>query len=57
MIIDFHTHAFPDKLAVKAMPLLSKAAGGVKPNHEGNISSLKEKIKEQGCDMAGFFKN
>lgn len=52
MIIDFHTHAFPDKLAVKAMPLLSKAAGGVKPNHEGNISSLKEKIKEQGCDMA-----
>lgn len=52
MIIDFHTHAFPDKLAVRALPVLSHAAGGVKPNHEGTVASLKEKIAQQGCDMA-----
>lgn len=52
MIIDFHTHVFPDNLAVRALPILSETAGGVKPNHEGTLSSLKDKIREQGADMA-----
>ncbi|MBF0329991.1 MAG: amidohydrolase family protein [Nitrospirae bacterium] len=38
-IIDFHTHAFPDKLAEKAIPVLEKE-GDCKANLDGKISSL-----------------
>jgi predicted TIM-barrel fold metal-dependent hydrolase len=45
MIIDFHTHAFPDPIAPRAMQALSFAAGGLKPQTEGTVSSLKEQLK------------
>ena len=45
MIIDFHTHAFPDPIAPRAMQSLSFAAGGLKPQTEGTVSSLKEQLK------------
>lgn len=39
MIIDFHTHAFPDKVAEKAIPKLS-GIGGIEPCRDGTVSSL-----------------
>ena len=52
MLIDFHTHAFPDAIAERAMGTLSYAAGGLKPQTEGTVSSLKEQLKKDGVDMA-----
>ena len=34
MIIDFHTHTFPDKMAEKTIAFLSEK-GGIKPYREG----------------------
>ena len=52
MLIDFHTHAFPDAIAPRAMQTLSYAAGGLKPQTEGTVASLKEQLKKDGVDMA-----
>ena len=52
MLIDFHTHAFPDFLASRAMASLSHAAGGLKPQTEGTVASLKEQLKKDGVDRA-----
>ena len=52
MLIDFHTHAFPDAIASRAMQTLSFAAGGLKPQTEGTVASLKEQLKKDGTDMA-----
>ena len=52
MLIDFHTHAFPDALAPRAMQNLSYAAGGLKPQTDGTAASLKERMKQDGVDMA-----
>lgn len=52
MLIDFHTHAFPDFLAPRAMQSLSQAAGGLKPQTEGTVASLKEQLKKDGVDRA-----
>jgi len=52
MLIDFHTHAFPDAIAPRAMETLSYAAGGLKPQTEGTLSSLKERMDTDGVDMA-----
>ena len=38
-IIDFHTHAFPDKLADKAIKILEDE-GGIKAQLDGKVSSL-----------------
>ena len=39
-IIDFHTHAFPDELAPRAMKKLMAEAPGVKAFLDGTIKSL-----------------
>lgn len=52
MIIDFHVHAFPDALAAKALPLLSKCSGGVKPNYDATISGLKSYLAKNNVDYA-----
>ena len=31
MLIDFHTHCFPDKIAAKAVAKLAHASGGLMP--------------------------
>lgn len=51
MYIDFHTHAFADKIAEKAMSQLSETAG-VKPYTNGSIKGLKEKIGNAGIYAA-----
>lgn len=52
MIIDFHVHAFPDALAVKALPLLSKCSGGVKPNYDATTSGLESYLAKNNVDYA-----
>lgn len=52
MIIDFHTHAFPEKIAEKAMTNLSFASGGLIPQTNGTIASLKELMKKDGVDKS-----
>lgn len=52
MIVDFHVHAFPDALAAKALPLLSKCSGGVKPNYDATISGLESYLAKNNVDYA-----
>ena len=52
MLIDFHTHAFPEQIAPRALQTLSYAAGGLKPQTEGTVVSLKEQLKKDGVDLA-----
>lgn len=48
-IIDFHTHAFPDQVAVRAIPALeAEVEGEVKACHDGRLSSLLAKMDEAG---------
>lgn len=51
MIIDFHTHAFPDKLAPRALPSLAKRVGYA-PYGDGTVSGLLRKMDECGVDKA-----
>lgn len=51
MIIDFHTHTFPDKIAEKTIAYLAEK-GNVKPFREGTLSSLKESMKKSGTDYS-----
>lgn len=52
MLIDFHTHAFPDKIAERAMATLSYASGGLIPQSKGTVDSLKEEMKKDGVDIS-----
>ncbi|MBP3580329.1 MAG: amidohydrolase [Clostridia bacterium] len=51
MIIDFHTHAFPDKLADKAVAHLYEL-GGMPPKSDGKISGLIRCMDEDGVDAS-----
>jgi predicted TIM-barrel fold metal-dependent hydrolase len=50
-IIDFHTHAFPDLLADRAIKTLEKAAG-VKACLSGTISALLQSMDRCGIDKS-----
>lgn len=52
MLIDFHTHAFPDKIAEKAIEKLSLASGGLYPHTNGTFFDLKQLFKRCGVDKA-----
>lgn len=52
MLIDFHTHAFPEKIAPRAMGKLSYDSGGLMPQTEGTVNSLKEQMRKDGVDLA-----
>lgn len=52
MLIDFHTHCFPEKIADKALERLSFASGGLKPYTDGTISGLKNLMKNTAVDKA-----
>ncbi len=51
MLIDFHTHAFPDKIANKAMEALS-ASSALIPASSGTIDGLKKSMKDSGVDKS-----
>ena len=52
MLIDFHTHAFPDKIAQKAIEKLSFVSGGLTPYTDGTVAGLKESMKNSGVDAS-----
>lgn len=52
MLIDFHTHAFPEKLARRAIDTLSYESGGLYPQTDGTVASLKEEMKKDGVDLS-----
>jgi predicted TIM-barrel fold metal-dependent hydrolase len=52
MIVDVHTHAFPDFLAPKAMEILSAPLGEWKPVRDGTLSSLLASMAEAGVHRA-----
>lgn len=52
MLIDFHTHAFPQKLAARAVGKLSHEAGGLEPQTDGTLASLKAEMARDGVDLS-----
>ncbi len=51
MIIDFHTHAFPDSLAPRAIGVLTEKSG-LQPTHNGTAAGLISNMDQNGVDMA-----
>ncbi len=51
MLIDFHTHAFPDKLAPKALSSLGGAIH-LEPETNGTVDGLLSHMKSSGVDRA-----
>ena len=52
MLIDFHTHAFPPKLAGRAMGKLSHDVGGLVPQTDGTLAGLKALMEEDGVQIS-----
>ena len=52
MLIDFHTHAFPELISKKAMDNLASASGGLVPQSNGTVQSLKEEMGKDGVDIS-----
>ena len=52
MIFDIHTHAFPEKIANKAISGLSFKAGGLLPQFDGTFGGLCDFMKNE--DVCGF---
>lgn len=50
MIIDFHTHAFPEKIAERAIDSLGKAANFI-PLTNGTVEDLRKKLGDGGVDV------
>ena len=51
MIIDFHTHAFTESVAGKAISNLSKTSGIV-PLTDGTVKNLIEFMNDEGVDKS-----
>lgn len=51
MIIDFHTHIFPDKIAQKTIDLLAHS-GNTQPFSDGTADGLIQRLKEACVDLA-----
>ena len=51
MIIDFHTHVFPDKIAEKTVAFLAEK-GEVKPYLNGTRAALVDSMKRSGTDIS-----
>ena len=54
MIVDFHTHQFPDKIAAKTVEMLAeklKDTSGVSPCTDGTAAGLSEKLTEACVDL------
>lgn len=50
MVIDFHTHCFPEKIAERAIGKLS-ATSGLMPYTDGTAEGLKKLMKQDGVDI------
>lgn len=53
MIIDIHTHCFPDQIAVYAIPKLAGSARqGIKPYLDGRLDSLLKSMEKAEVDIS-----
>ncbi len=52
MLIDFHTHAFPEKIAEKAISKLSFVSGGLEPYTDGTMRGLKKSMQVSSVDVS-----
>ena len=52
MLIDFHTHAFPDRIAERAVRKLSHDAGGLMPQSTRTLDSLREQMGLDRVDIS-----
>lgn len=52
MIIDFHTHCFPDRIAQKAVDKLSFTAGNMQYHFNGTLQGHYDNMDENGVDKA-----
>ncbi len=51
-VIDFHTHAFPDDLAEKAITALEEHSGDYRAHHNGTIRGLLKSMDQAGIEQA-----
>ena len=51
MLIDFHTHAFPESIAHRAIAKLSYDGGGLDAQTDGTFHSLKTQMHRDGVDF------
>lgn len=51
MIIDFHTHVFPDKIAARTVAALSRM-GNIKPYSDGTVEGLISSLGLAGASLA-----
>jgi len=52
MLIDFHTHCFPQTIAQKAIEKLSFVSGGLVPHTDGTVNGLKQAMAQGGADIS-----
>ena len=52
MVIDFHTHCFPEKIAAKAMAQLSACSGELEAFHAGSELDLLRAVRSMGAQYA-----
>ena len=53
MVIDFHTHAFPDAIAERAIAGLIKSSNGIYPScSNGTVDGLCENMERFGVDLS-----
>jgi predicted TIM-barrel fold metal-dependent hydrolase len=51
-LIDIHTHAWPDAVAIKAVPALVEAGDGLDPRYDGTVSGLLAEMDRTGVDVS-----
>jgi len=51
MIIDCHSHAYPDEVAIKLIPKIGRIYG-IKPKYKGNVSGLLDTMKMASIDKS-----
>lgn len=51
MLIDFHTHTFPDKIAASALEQLGTRAG-ISPHTDGTYQGLRDAMARDGVDVS-----
>ena len=51
MIIDFHTHVFPDRIAAATVEALKKK-GNIPAHSDGTVDGLIERMNESGVDIS-----
>ena len=52
MLIDFHTHVFPDRIAAKTIDVLSLKSGGLQPSYDGTVSGLLKRMEDECVDKS-----